>query len=108
MHQRHLLLICVDSFLRWRVTHDCARARHSALRAQERRRPAMPRHHWLRPTVALDALRVSSSSVLNLPAALGTDVTIVVPYLSPSGGITSHYVHRHARRALRAPTLRTG
>jgi hypothetical protein len=31
VHLRHLPLICVESCLLWRVTHDCAGARHSAL-----------------------------------------------------------------------------
>jgi hypothetical protein len=36
VHLRHLLLICVESYLPWRATHDCAGARHSTPRAQAR------------------------------------------------------------------------
>jgi hypothetical protein len=34
VHLRHLLLICVESYLPWRVTHDRGGARHSPPRAQ--------------------------------------------------------------------------
>jgi hypothetical protein len=36
VHLRHLLLICVESYLPWRATHDCAGASHSTPRAQAR------------------------------------------------------------------------
>ena len=52
VHPRHLLLICVESCLLWRVTHGGG-ARHRAPRAQARWRPAMRRHPLLRPMPAL-------------------------------------------------------
>ncbi len=36
VHLRHLPLICVESYLPWRATHDCAGASHSTPRAQAR------------------------------------------------------------------------